>query len=69
MYTGVSATLLAVALIADMAYGDMVKMCLFYKAAGHARTDPILVSNEDASKHSNRTVNLLTTWLIYFATM
>ena len=28
----------------DMVNADLVKMCLYYKAAGHVRTDPILVS-------------------------
>ncbi len=29
------------------ANAQMVKMCLFYKPSGHARTDPILVSGDD----------------------
>ncbi len=29
-------------LVLHPANADLVKMCLFYKAAGHARTDPIL---------------------------
>ena len=28
--------------VLDTANANLVKMCLFYKAAGHARTDPIL---------------------------
>ena len=32
------------ATVANLANAELVKMCLYYKAAGHARTDPILVS-------------------------
>ena len=39
---GVKSTLLAI--IGIRANAELIKMCLFYKAAGHARTDPILVS-------------------------
>ena len=42
--------LLAVAFL-QIARANMIKMCLYYKAAGHARTDPILVSEIENDIH------------------
>lgn len=44
------AVVLTTLLLLNMTNADMVKMCLYYKAAGHARTDPIL-SQECVSDH------------------
>jgi len=40
----------AATMVADVANADLVKMCLFYKVAGHARTDPI-ISQDCVSDH------------------
>lgn len=40
----------AATMVADVANADLIKMCLFYKVAGHARTDPI-ISQDCVSDH------------------
>jgi len=50
MYAGITVSCLLAAAMSDMANAAMVKMCLFYKPSGHARTDPIL-SQDCVSDH------------------
>jgi hypothetical protein len=40
--SAIAASCLVATLLANTANADLVKMCLFYKPAGHVRTDPIL---------------------------
>ena len=48
--TSIALTSIFSSVVLDTANADMVKMCLFYKAAGHARTDPI-ISQDCVSDH------------------
>ncbi len=50
VYAGITVSCLLAAAMSDMANAAMVKMCLFYKPSGHARTDPIL-SQDCVSDH------------------
>jgi hypothetical protein len=49
-HTAAAAAVVLAASLMGVANGDLVKMCVFYKPAGHVRTDPIL-SNTCVSDH------------------
>ena len=38
----ISVSSIFASIVLEKVDADLVKMCLFYKAAGHARTDPVL---------------------------